>query len=105
MAKKTGIISPTAFLEPFDTTSWTMVALVAVHLAASCIFFFGESSICYHLIAKVISFRKSTTYYVLFAEWLSPSGYDMNVSKKKVEIFAIVRRQSNRNTKLLVAQL
>lgn len=60
VAKRTGIISPTAFLEPFDTASWMLVGVVAIQAATFTIFLF---------------------------EWLSPSGFNMRLSLNQVSKF------------------
>ncbi|XP_076667080.1 glutamate ionotropic receptor NMDA type subunit 2 isoform X2 [Andrena cerasifolii] len=64
VAKRTGIISPTAFLEPFDTASWMLVGIVAIHAA---------------------------TIMILFFEWLSPSGFNMKKNPSPNHRFSFCR--------------
>ncbi|XP_032665880.1 glutamate receptor ionotropic, NMDA 2B isoform X2 [Odontomachus brunneus] len=64
VAKRTGIISPTAFLEPFDTASWMLVVIVAIHAA---------------------------TLMILLFEWASPSGFDMKKNPSTNHRFSFCR--------------
>ncbi|XP_033340273.1 glutamate ionotropic receptor NMDA type subunit 2 isoform X9 [Megalopta genalis] len=64
VSKRTGIISPTAFLEPFDTASWMLVGIVAIHAA---------------------------TIMILFFEWLSPSGFNMKKNPSPNHRFSFCR--------------
>ncbi|XP_011338404.1 glutamate receptor ionotropic, NMDA 2B isoform X6 [Ooceraea biroi] len=64
VAKRTGIISPTAFLEPFDTASWMLVGIFAIHAA---------------------------TIMILLFEWASPSGFDMKKNPSTNHRFSFCR--------------
>lgn len=100
VAKRTGIISPTAFLEPFDTASWMLVSPTALnnclpgkspqlfysirflslslyHLPSPCAAPFLAPA-CSHSQVGIVAIQAATFMIFLF-EWLSPSGYDMKL--------------------------
>jgi len=64
VAKRTGIISPTAFLEPFSVASWVITGVAAVQISALVIFLF---------------------------EWLSPAGYNMKSAPAPEHKFSLFR--------------
>ncbi|XP_039500788.1 glutamate receptor ionotropic, NMDA 2B isoform X1 [Drosophila santomea] len=85
VAKRTGIISPTAFLEPFDTASWMLVsspseamlcpAFSLVSVLAPCLLPLF-SLLCVQVGIVAI---QAATFMIFLFEWLSPSGYDMKL--------------------------
>ncbi|KAK7489093.1 hypothetical protein BaRGS_00019607, partial [Batillaria attramentaria] len=64
VAIREGAISPTAFLEPYDYPSWTLILVFSVHATGASIFIF---------------------------EWLSPYGLDQGKTPLRVHKFSLFR--------------
>ncbi|XP_057321766.1 glutamate receptor ionotropic, NMDA 2B isoform X2 [Microplitis mediator] len=68
VSKRTGIISPTAFLEPFDAASWMLVGIVSIHAATFMIFIFERLSPMESNTKKIIP--QKTHFSITRSYWL-----------------------------------
>ncbi|XP_074093587.1 glutamate ionotropic receptor NMDA type subunit 2 isoform X2 [Cotesia typhae] len=101
VSKRTGIISPTAFLEPFDAASWMLVGIVSIHAATFMIFLFERLSPTEFDPKKVIlpkpGFSITRSYWLVWAVLFqasvqvdSPQGNTARFMTHMWAMFAVV---------------